>query len=44
MNKERAELNKKYRQKIKKEVTICMGIETLLELMKLLFNELYQLK
>lgn len=43
MNKKWAELNRKYRQKLK-EVTICVGIETLLELMKLLFNELYQLK
>ena len=44
MNKEWSELNKKMQTEIKKESTFCIGIETLLQLRKSLFDEICGLK
>lgn len=44
MNKEWSELNKKMQTEIKKEATFCIGIETLLQLRKSLFDEIYGFK
>lgn len=44
MNKEWSELNKTVQTQIKKEATFCEGIETLLELRRKLFDEIYRFK
>ena len=44
MNKEWSELNKKMQTEIKKESTFCIGIETLLQLRKSLFEEIHGFK
>ena len=44
MNKEWSELNKKMQTEIKKESTFCIGIETLSQLRKGLFEELHGFK
>ncbi len=44
MNKEWSELNKKMQTEIKKESTFCIGIETLLQLRRSLFEEIHGLK